>query len=457
MTPDPKHGRLLTVLLAMLTGLAVTPLTAHGQTLQGMVALTVGEGRLLRLDRDAANVLVGDGSVADVQVVSPRTLYVYGRKLGQTTLSATDAQSGLAAQMTLRVTRSSAAAQAALPPGNGTISLSFEGNRIVARGAIGDLGQALDTSATARAYNATGLPPLDRTRLAGAQQVTLRVRIAEVSRTTITQLGLNLNVAADPGSFAFNLVTGSYLGQAAASSLTTSLSGQTNTTTTNNFGNLSAGLTSHRVNANALLNALQSEGLVTTLAEPNLTTLSGETATFNAGGEVPIPVPQALGVTTIEYKTFGVQLSFTPTILPGERIAMLVKPQVSELSSANSVSIAGTTVPSFVSRSAETNVEMASGQTLSIAGLFQRNEQNTLNKFPFLGDVPVLGALFRSNSYQRDETELVILITPYLSQPVSAAGAFPKPTDRAIRALHGPAAPVTPGQVVAPGVGFVVD
>ena len=448
---------MLSGMLAMLASTVAVPLRAHGQT-AGVVGLSVGEGRLLRLDRDAVNVLLGDGSVADVQVVSPRTLYVYGRKPGQTTLSATDAQSGAVAQMTLRVTRSSAAAQAALPSSSGDISLSFEGSRIVARGAVSDLGQALEASATARAYNATGLPPLDRTRLAGAQQVTLRVRIAEVSRSSITQLGLNLNVAADPGSFAFNLLTGSYLSQAVASSLTTSLSGQANTaTTTTNFGNLSAGLISHRVNANALLNALQTEGLVTTLAEPNLTTLSGETASFNAGGEVPIPVPQALGVNTIEYKSYGVQLLFTPTVLPGERIALRVRPQVSEISSANSVMISGTTVPSFVSRSAETNVEMASGQTLSIAGLFQRNEQNTLSKFPFLGDVPILGALFRSSSYQRDETELVILITPYLSQPVSPAGAFPLPTDRAARALPGPAAAVRPGQATPTGVGFVVD
>ena len=436
----------LAVVSAALLPFAVAPLMAQGGTVRGTVALSLGEGRLFRLDRDAADVLIGDNSVADVQVVSPRTLYVYGRRPGQTTLSATDAQSGVAAQIILRVTRSGAAAQAALPPGSGDVSLSFQGSRIVARGTVGDLGQALDTGATARAYNGPGSSPLDRTRLAGAQQVTLRVRIAEVSRTSLTQLGLNLNVVANPGSFAFNLVTGSYLGQAVASALNTNLSGQSNTST---FGQASAGVKTNRVNANALLNALQSEGLVTTLAEPNLTTLSGETASFNAGGEVPIPVPQALGVTTIEYKRYGVQLSFTPVILPGERVAMRVRPEVSEISLANSVSINGTTVPSFVSRSAETNVEMASGQTLAIAGLFQRNEQNNLSKFPFLGDVPVLGALFRSSSYQRDETELVILVTPYLSQPRSAAGAFPLPFDRV--------APGVPPRAAEAGVGFIVD
>ena len=414
------------------------------QLTAGVILLHVGEGRLFKLDRDAANVLLGDGSVADVQVVSPRTLFIYGRRPGQTTLSATDMQSGTAAQITVRVTRSAAAAQAALPSSSASVSLSFDGNRMVSSGSVADLGAALDATATARSFSASGQPPLDRTKLAGTPQVTLRVRIAEVSRTTINQLGVNLNVAANPGSFAFGLMTGSFLGQAAASALTTSLAGQ-NTVAGTNFGQASAGITTSRVNATALLNALQSEGLLITLAEPNLTALSGETAKFNAGGEVPIPVPQALGVTTIEYKQYGVQLSFTPVVLPGDRIALKVSPEVSEISAANSVSINGTTVPSFISRSADTNVEMASGQTLAIAGLFQRSEQNTLSKFPFLGDVPILGALFRSSSYQRDETELVILVTPYLTQPTGDPAAYKLPSDPA-------AAPAHPT-----GIGFVVN
>jgi len=187
---------------------------------------------------------------------------------------------------------------------------------------------------------------------------------------------------------------------------------------------------------------------LTVLAEPNLTTLSGETAHFHAGGEVPIPVPQSFGVTTIEYKSFGVELGFTPTILPGNRIAMRVHPSVSELSSANAVTISGVSVPSFIQRDAEANVEMASGETMALAGLFQRNEQNNINKFPFLGDVPVLGTLFRSTAYQRDETELVILVTPYLTQPVTNPAAFPLPTEQA------PSAGVVTPRVAA---GFVAN
>lgn len=414
---------------------------------RGFVSLNVSEGRVLQLDQNVTNVLIGDHSIADVQVLSPREIYLYGRKPGATTLSATSADNGVAAQMVLRVQRSGAAAQAAMPPGS-AVAVGFQGNRLVVRGPVANLGQALETQSAAQAFNPGGPPPLDRTQLAGAQQVTLRVRIAEVSRTTINQLGLNLNVLANPGSFAVSLVTGSFLGQTAGSALSTAISGSTGSSSSNSFGQTNVGVTGARVNANALLNALQSEGLLTVLAEPNLTTLSGETAHFHAGGEVPIPVPQSFGVTTIEYKSFGVELGFTPTILPGDRIAMRVHPSVSELSTANAVTISGVSVPSFIERDAEANVEMASGQTMALAGLFQRNEQNNISKFPFLGDVPVLGALFRSTSFQRDETELVILVTPYLTQPVSNPAAFAMPTDRA------PSAVVVAPQVPA---GFVAN
>lgn len=283
---------------------------------------------------------------------------------------------------------------------------------------------------------------LDRTRLAEAQQVTLRVRITEASRSVLNRLGVNLNVLANPGSFAFRLITGGFVGGSTGTvtgitGLNANLAGQS---VNSPFGQLGGGVVTGRVNANALLDVLQSEGLVTSLAEPNLTTISGETARFNVGGEVPIPVPQSFGVTTIEYKKYGVSLAFTPVLLPGERIAMRVQPEVSELSNANSIAINGVSVPSFISRSAETNVEMASGQTLAIAGLFQRSEQTNLSRFPFLGDIPILGALFRSSSFQRDETELIILVTPYLSEPVSAPRSFPLPTDRlGVSSLPAPA------------------
>lgn len=419
-----------------------------GSLRSGVIDLHVGEGRMLRLDRASANVMLGDSSVADVQVVTSTALYVYGRKPGQTTLTATDNSSGLSAQIVLRVDRSGAAAAASLSPGS-AVSVGFQGNRLVVRGAVQDLGQALDTQSVARSFG-MGTQPLDRTRLPGAQQITLRVRIAEVSRTDLRQLGINFNVLASPGSFAFGLVTGSFLNTATQAASTTVLSGIASaaTGTTTNFGNATLGVATRRVNAEALVNALQSEGVLTMLAEPNLTTISGEAASFLAGGEVPIPVPQSLGTTTIEYKQYGVQLNFMPVLLPGNRIALRVAPEVSELSTANAVSINGLTVPAIVSRKALTNVEMASGETLSIAGLFQRTTQNNISKFPFLADIPVLGALFRSSSYQRAETELIILVTPYLTQPVTAQDAYRLPTE-----APGYARP----RAAVPNGGFVID
>lgn len=428
------------IVLALLFGVvgpALFPGLAHAQRGRtDVVTLILGEGRLLRLDRDATNILIADPSVADIQVVSPRAVYVYGRKPGQTTLSAVDASSGIAAQILLRVSRNLAAAQSGLPPGSG-IQLGFLGDRIVVRGTALGIGPALDASAAARAAAPDSQPPLDRTRLAGTQQITLRVRIAEVSRSTLNQFGVNLNIIANPGSFAVQLVTGTFLGATLGSTPVGSVSGLGGA---NTFGQTVAGFGTRRVSADSLINALQSEGMLTLLAEPNLTTLSGETASFMAGGEVPIPVPQSFGVTTIDYKRYGVQLQFTPTLLAGNRIAMRVQPEVSEISSANSVNVNGVAVPAFISRRVQSNVEMASGQTLAIAGLFQRNDQVNLSRFPWLSDLPVLGALFRSVSYQRNETELVILVTPYLSAPVGLASRIPLPSS--------PPAPVSAGFVV---------
>jgi pilus assembly protein CpaC len=403
------------------------------------VTVPEGEGRLFRLDHDATNVFVANAQVADVQVVSPRLVYVYGRKVGQTTLTAASAQEGAAGSLTIRVVRNAAAAQATIPGAraannnSGPIALSFIGDRLVVRGVVNGVGEAMDVEAAAQANATPGIPPLDRTRLMGTQQITLRVRIAEVSRNDLNNIGINWNVLARPGSFTLGLLTGGFVSGFNAAET---------------FGAASAAVNTSRVNAEALLNALQREGVLTMLAEPNLTTLSGETARFLAGGEVPIPVPQSFGVTTIEYKQYGVSLGFTPVLLPDNRIAMRVRPEVSQIDSANAVSINGTSVPAFTTRSTETNVEMASGQTVAIAGLFQRSLQDSIDRFPFLGDVPVLGALFRSQRFQRNETELVILITPYLSAPVSSPDAFPLPTDDATR---------TPGRPLGVNAGFVVN
>jgi pilus assembly protein CpaC len=179
----------------------------------------------------------------------------------------------------------------------------------------------------------------------------------------------------------------------------------------------------------ALINALDNEGLATILAEPTLTAISGETANFLAGGEFPIPVPQGNQVTTIQYKNFGVSVDFTPTVLDGNRISIKVRPEVSELTQTGAITINGTTVPALNVRRAETTVELASGESFAIAGLFQNNGTNSVDGLPFLKDVPILGALFRSTTFQRNESELVIIVTPVIVRPAEVPTALHLPTE----------------------------
>ena len=169
----------------------------------------------------------------------------------------------------------------------------------------------------------------------------------------------------------------------------------------------------------AAIDLAETDGLVTTLAEPNLTAISGETASFLAGGEIPIPLSQGLGAVSVEFKQYGVSLSFTPTVLSDGRISIRVRPEVSQLTDAGSVKLNGFTIPGITTRRAETTVELGSGQAFMIGGLLSNGQNSNVDKAPFLGDLPVLGALFRSNGFKRNETELMIVVTPYLVKPVS--------------------------------------
>jgi pilus assembly protein CpaC len=243
-----------------------------------------------------------------------------------------------------------------------------------------------------------------------------------VSRDELMAYGVSWGAIVNSGSFSFGLLTGSFArGQPVAQGA----------------NQVMAGIRSSNVNIGVLLEALQQNGVVTILAEPNITAVTGQTASFLAGGEIPVPVPVNQNLVGIEYKPFGVSLLFTPTLLPNERIAMRVRPEVSSLSTTGAVVIQSISVPALQVRRADTTVEVASGQTFAIAGLFQRNGSQDVDKFPVLGEVPVLGELFKSSRYRRNETELVILITPYLVKPTSSR-AMKTPLDSPNGALSGP-------------------
>jgi pilus assembly protein CpaC len=320
--------------------------------------------------------------------------------------------------LAIKVSRDPANARAALKkvePG-AALELSFADNQLVIKGETRSVEEAIGAAAVAREAAPQGTHPLNESTFAGHQQINIRVRFAEVSRNDLFRLGINWSAMINPGSFALSLVTGTFLQP-------------TGVNTNETFGEFAGSVVTRRVNINALLDALQRQGVLTTLAEPNLTAVSGETAHFLAGGEIPIPVPQFQQTITIQYKPFGVSLGFTPVLLPDDRIGMRVEPEVSALSSENTLTLEGFTVPALIVRRADTTVEVGSGESFAIAGLFQRDTNNGIDKFPILGDLPVLGQLFRSVRFQRNETELVIVITPYVVRPTPRRD-LPLPTDR---------------------------
>ncbi len=391
---------------------------------QPMVDLPVGQGRLLRFNEPVESVLIADTTIADLQVVSPGVVYVFGLKPGLTNLIAITSDERIKATAQFRVTADiSSANQAknALRPNSAT-NLAIFGNRIVMTGEARGVEEATDMDNIARTGAPPEQPPINNMTVKGSQQVNIRVRFAEVSRTELQSYGVDWNVGYESGGFKFNMF-------------------QDNGVPIGRNGNLHLGMDqASGVNFDILIEALQRNGIVKILAEPNLTAVTGQTAKFLAGGEIPIPIPQGNDVVTVQYKPFGVSLGFTPTLIGRNRIALNVQPEVSSLSdSGTAIGANGFSLPSFVVRRADTTVEVASGQTFAIAGLFQQRTSRNVEKFPVLGDVPVLGPLFQSQRFQREETELVILITPYLVEPVRDSLATPqdRPAKRAKRKKSG--------------------
>jgi pilus assembly protein CpaC len=367
--------------------------------------LEIDKGMLVRLDRAATTVFIANPKIADIQVKSPRLIYIFGTAVGETTLFAVDGQENVLANLVVRVTHNLGGlrrAIEALDPGSDVKVFSVDRN-LVLDGIVDSPVRAENLRQLAARFAAQGAV-INRLRVDAPNQVNLRVRVAEVSRSVVKQFGINWDAVLSGGSFLFGLATGNPV-LAAGSFLTRE----------NGVNNVFAG----GGDLNVLVDALADEGLLNVLAEPNLTALSGETASFLAGGEFPIPVPGANNSVTIEFKKFGVRLAFTPVILDNGNISLEVSPEVSQLTATGAVTIDNFFIPALTTRQAHTTVELASGQSFAIAGLLQNNLNHDQSKFPGLGDLPVLGALFRSDRFQRDETELVIIITPYLVRPVS--------------------------------------
>jgi pilus assembly protein CpaC len=378
------------------------------------IVLEAGKGTLIRLTAPAATVFIANPDVADVQVKSPSLIYITAKSPGETVIYAVDAGDTVLLNSPVRVEHDLSRLRSSLrqlAPGERITADSIEGN-LVLSGVVSDAGRAEKVRALAAsvAKQAKDGEVINRMTVATPNQVELRVRIAEVGLNVLNDLGVNWHKLGSTLKFQTNNLT-SLTGELANTITIGSVMGQA---------------------VSATIDALATEGLVKVLAEPNLTAMNGQTASFLVGGEFPYPVPQASGVgaastITIEFKQFGVQLAFTPTIIDARHLNLRVRPEVSQLDFAIGIQEEGIRVPGLDVRRADSTVELGSGESFALAGLLQHVSDQELSKVPLLGDIPIIGAAFRSNRFQRKETELVIIVTPYLVNP--AATRLATPTD----------------------------
>src|SRR6266852_44231 len=400
------------------------------------VVLELGKGTLFHLPRPAATVFVANPDIADVQVKSPTLLYISANKTkpGETVVYAVDDKDNVLVSAVIRVDYDLSRLRQSYKqtmPGERILATSVEG-KLVLSGDASSAGQAERARALAIAIiggDKAGDQVVNQLLVVTPNQVNLRVRIAEVQRTVLKQLGINWSKLGSHFTFA----TANPTAGAAPDIIGTAV---------DNFAKLQAGRLVGMKNAGDLvgvLDALAQEGLVTTLAEPNMTAMNGQTASFLVGGQFPVPssVSQGTGGSAptigITYKDFGVKLDFTPTIIDANHLNLKLRPEVSALSSAGAISLpltasAAITIPALTVTRAETTLELGSGQSFALAGLLRHDTTQDISKVPALGDIPILGQLFRSDQFNRDETELGIIVTPYLVNPVATAG-LQAPTD----------------------------
>ncbi len=457
-TPTRPHARPVQP-RAMATHYSQLPAGVQRPTNE--VKLSIGEGELITLPSAATDVWISNPSVADVYVRSARQLNLFGKDTGEATIFATagDGQVVYAASVRVSQNLTSIDRMMKLAMPDADIRINTVGQIAVLTGTV----RTPDDISEAQALAASLLNPgidvsapgvalkvvvINRLRTATPLQVQLHVKIAEVSRTFVKNISSNIATKDATGGFSFGVGSGRSPGAVTQSDLATyptatiptanggTITGPYDPSTGQFINPRGSSISEIAKSATAFttlglagklfgLDILQAidlgerNGQVSTLAEPNLTALSGETSSFLAGGEFPIPVSQGLGAVSIEYKQYGISLAYTPTVLSDGRISLRVRPEVSQLTSSGAVQLNGTTIPALSTRRAETTVELGSGQSMMIAGLLQNDHNNSIEQTPGLGNIPVVGALFRSNGFQRNETELVIVITPYLVKPVN--------------------------------------
>lgn len=389
-------------------------------TVAHVITLRVGKTRLINLPVEARDIMVANPDIVDVVVKTARKVFLVAQTVGDTNVFFLDREGAVALRLEVRVEVDVTALRKALAEilPNETIEVTAVNTDIVLTGTVRTPKASENARQIARRFVAEDENVVNMLAVLGGQQVFLQVRVAEVKRDIIKQLG-------------FDLTLGLTRTENIGFDLTTSVPTVTDFTvaSVNAFGTGTLNIVSGAKSLTTVIKALESEGLVKNLAEPTLTAVSGETATLISGGEFPVPIPtEEKGVFTIEFKPFGVRLDFTPVVLESGRISLKVSTEVSAISEAFSSTVQEQTVRGLSLRRAKTTVELPSGGSLVMAGLLQDDITSTVTGIPGLMDLPILGALFRSQEFQRNETELIIIVTVYLVEPV-AERALALPTD----------------------------
>jgi pilus assembly protein CpaC len=411
----------------------------------GALLLAVGESRVVNLPANLSDVVIANPSVLDVHVRSQRQIYLIAKAPGETNIFVTTKDGGMLYANAVRVgnnlTSIDQMLQLAMP--EAAVQISTMNGLVLLTGTVAAPEDAAEAERLVQAFSGKDVTVVSRLRTATPLQVNLQVRIAEVNKNFVKSVGVNLlNSQHLVSGFLFGIGQGgpgsiNYVPVADPNTgkiLVDPNSGRAVVDTVYNFNyqstGTSLGAAGHVAGMDimATLDLAETRGLAATLANPNLTALSGETASFLAGGEIPIPIATSLGNVSIEYKQYGVSLAFTPTVLADGRISMRVRPEVSQLDDSAAVKLNGFSIPGVSTRRAETTVELGSGQSFMIGGLLNSSSGNSVSKAPFLGDLPILGNLFKSQQWRRQETELVIIVTPYLVRPVDARD-IAMPTD----------------------------
>lgn len=415
-----RLGAASAVVALVLTTLAPA-VTAFAQTVNYDIATTsvmrinlpVSQAVTVTVSGAVGKVVSADGAIADAQLITNKSLYLIGKSFGTTTVNlfsdAGEPMGLLAVEVGADTADMANAIRSAVP--HSDVRVSTVNGRVRLSGTVTDEGSMQKVLQIVDQYGSPGV--INTITLAGGQQVNLEVRILEAQRDAGRQLGIQWGGTIGGVTANINGGPNNPAGSAGSfSSFATSVL---------------AGLTG--VTLTATINALEAKSVVRTLAEPNLTTLSGVQASFLAGGQVPIRVSDGNGGATIQYRDFGVRLVFTPVVLDGDRIQIQLTPEVSSI---GAMTAAGD--PVFNTRTLDATVELRDGQSFAVAGLLQAGSNTSQNQLPWIGDVPILGALFKSSSYQKNDTELVVIVTPRLVQPATPGQVLATPLDGTARA-----------------------